>query len=282
MRVAATVALVAFISALAPAPMSSGATCTPIEVAMGACVLDPVTGELVVGGSVVYPAPPPEEDDDGSSGRSATVIPGGSDPNLNDPCPTWRDPMACARYYDTLPVAGPGDPAAAPAPAAADPIRAVTMSDIARFTPIVGELIVEPDGWGVVGTPTNFYATAETHTMDGELFDTVIQVRWTPTSYRFDYGDGTVEETDASGSAWRGTDESWTETATSHTYSTREDVTASVTVVFTAEVNAGSGWFAVPGTLPVAAPGATVKMFEVETVLTNGDCLTQPTAAGCG
>ena len=46
-------------------------------------------------------------------------------------------------------------------------------------------------------------------------------------------GDGTAEETEAAGSAWRGTEESWTETATSHTYSTRDDVTASVTVVFT-------------------------------------------------
>ncbi|WP_146792568.1 hypothetical protein [Agrococcus baldri] len=156
------------------------------------------------------------------------------------------------------------------------------MSDIERFTPIVGELVVEPEGWGVVGTPTNFYATAESHTMDGELFDTAIQVRWTPSGYRFDYGDGTVEESETSGSAWRGTEDSWTETATSHTYDSRDDVTASVTVVFTAEVNAGGGWFAVPGTLPVEAPGVSVKVFEVDTVLTNGDCMANPNAAGCG
>lgn len=118
--------------------------------------------------------------------------------------------------------------------------------------------------------------------MDGELFDSPIQVRWTPSSYRFDYGDGTVAETEASGAAWVGVDQSWTETTTSHTYATREDVTASVTVVFTAEVNAGSGWFAVPGTLPVGAPAVSVKLFEVDTVLTDGDCLANPNAAGCG
>src|SRR5690606_2683040 len=99
---------------------------------------------------------------------------------------------------------------------------------------------------------------------------------------RFDYGDGTVEETEASGAAWQGAEESWTETATSHAYAAREDVTASVTVVFTAEVNAGSGWFAVPGTLPVDAPSVAVKVFEVDTVLTDGDCMANPSAAGCG
>ncbi|WP_405218621.1 hypothetical protein [Agrococcus sp. Ld7] len=158
----------------------------------------------------------------------------------------------------------------------------ITISDLARFAPLVGELVVEPDGWGVVGTPTNFYATAETHTMDGELFDAPIEVRWTPSTYRFDYGDGTIEESAASGAAWSGPDQSWSETSTSHTYADREDVTASVTVVFTAEVDTGGGWFSVPGTLPVDAPSVTVKLFEVDTVLTNGDCMTNPSAAGCG
>ncbi|WP_157674280.1 hypothetical protein [Agrococcus carbonis] len=159
---------------------------------------------------------------------------------------------------------------------------AITMADIARFAPVAGELVVEPDGWGVVGTPTNFYATAESHTMEGELFDMAIRVRWTPTSYRFDYGDGTVHESEASGAPWRGTEESWTETTTSHTYSSTDDVTASVTVIFTAEVDAGGGWFAVPGTLPVEAPAVAVKVFAVDTVLTDGDCRASPSAPGCG
>ncbi len=182
-----------------------------------------------------------------------------------------------ARCDDMVVVRGPA------AEAEDDPgMPPITMADLARFTPLVGELVVEPDGWGVVGTPTNFYATAETHTMDGELFDTPIRVRWTPSSYVFDYGDGSVEETDASGAAWRGTEESWTETSTSHTYSSTDDATASVTVVFTAEVDAGQGWLAVPGTLPVEAPAVSVKVFEVDTVLTDGDCMANPRASGCG
>ena len=60
------------------------------------------------------------------------------------------------------------------------------------------------------------------------------------------------------------------------------DTLGEVTVVFTAEVNAGGGWFAVPGSLPVDAPSVSVKLFEVDTVLTNGDCMANPSAAGCG
>lgn len=186
--------------------------------------------------------------------------------------------VAMAEDTEACPIV-PEEPVAAEA---ADPTPMITLTDLAHFRPIVGELIVEPDGWGVIGTPTNFYATAETHTMSGELFDVPIQVRWTPTSYVFDYGDGTVEETEASGSAWNGPDQSWTETATSHAYASRDDVDASVTVVFTAEVDAGAGWFAVPGTLPVQAPAVPVKVFEVDTVLTNGDCAANPSAPGCG
>lgn len=167
-------------------------------------------------------------------------------------------------------------------PGAAEVGQPITISDLAQFRPMVGELVVEPDGWGVVGTPTNFYATAEAHTMPGELFDTPIRVRWTPTSYVFDYGDGTVETSEASGAPWRGTEASWTETATSHAYAARDDVTASLTVVFTAEVDAGGGWFSVPGSLPVDAPSVGVKIFEVDTVLTSGDCMVNPSAAGCG
>ncbi|MCR8669625.1 hypothetical protein [Agrococcus sp. HG114] len=201
----------------------------------------------------------------------------------------WQAYLA-ARFEDCVDAATPGlarcdvvvvdrrPGATAPAPA----IDPITMSDLAAFRPIVGQLVVEPDGWGVVDTPTNFYATAESHTMDGELFDVPIQVRWTPTSYVFDYGDGTSETSSASGTAWQGPEESWTETATSHTYASRDDVTASVTVVFTAEVNAGGGWFAVSGTLAVQAPSVGVKVFEVGTVLTDGDCMANPSAAGCG
>lgn len=253
-----------------PLASASAGNCTPVLVAIGQCALDPGSGQLIIVGS-------------GSSGGSddrEDQGPGTDDgPRVVRPTPyeecmaAETDPVTCERMNFAVIDNRPG---------AAEVGQPITINDLAQFRPIVGELVVEPDGWGVVGTPTNFYATAETHTMPGELFDTPIRVRWTPTSYVFDYGDGTVQTSEASGTAWRGTEESWTETTTSHAYAAREDVTASLTVVFTAEVDAGAGWFAVPGTLPVDAPSVGVKVFEVDTVLTNGDCMANPSAAGCG
>ena len=246
-----------------------GGECNEAEIAAGLCSVRVVEGAVVVEATVVIPG----QSSDESPSENLTT----SDVVRLTPfqacMAAGSDQATCDRLNFTVIDNRPGAAAVG---------QAITLSDLAQFRPIVGELIVEPDGWGVVGTPTNFYATAETHVMAGELFDLPIEVRWTPSSYVFDYGDGTVETSDASGAAWRGTKESWTETATSHAYAERIDVTASLTVVFTAEVDAGSGWFAVPGTLPVAAPSVDVKVFEVDTVLTNGDCMANPSAAGCG
>ena len=266
---------VLFVTPISPAAATStSGNCTPVLVAVGQCTLEPGTGELIVVGS----------EDVGGSALNEPVLENGPQPapivvhlTPYEECMTrWNDTVTCERANFTVIDNRPG---AVPLVAA---VPAITINDLAQFRPIVGELVVEPDGWGVVGTPTNFYATAETHTMAGELFDMPIEVRWTPSSYIFDYGDGTTETSEASGTAWRGAEESWTETATSHVYTERSDVTASLTVVFTAEVDAGGGWFAVPGTLPVAAPSVGVKIFEVDTVLTNGDCMANPSAAGCG
>lgn len=274
MLVLATALLFAVASAVAlpMAPPQTSPVCGPVQVAMGVCGYS--NGELVFYGEVSAP---------GDSSGDGGAAPGEVDSEAEQ---AWRAYLQM--LHDRCVAMGENvDECPPPPPPPGEPLEAesfdpITLSDLAAFRPLVGQLVVEPDGWGVVGTPTNFYATAETHTMSGELFDVPIEVRWTPTSYVFDYGDGTSERSDASGTAWRGPEESWTETGTSHTYASRDDVTASLTVVFTAEVDAGGGWFPVPGTLPVAAPSVPVKIFEVGTVLTDGDCMANPMAAGCG
>jgi hypothetical protein len=273
-----TVVLVVIAGSVAPPP-EPGAPCTDTMEAQGLCA--EIVGDAVeIGGSATRPGAPGNSAGGGSSWsaedqaayEAALAALQAELDRLYQLCLDMNeDPSACVMPTIVADAAGPVE--AAPS---------ITISDLAAFRPLVGELVVEPDGWGVVGTPTNFYATAETHTMSGELFDVPIEVRWTPTSYVFDYGDGTSETSSASGVAWRGPEESWTETATSHTYASRDDVTASLSVVFTAEVDAAGGWFPVPGTLAVAAPSVPVKIFEVGTVLTEGDCMADPMAAGCG
>lgn len=253
---------------------TQGTPCGVVQQATGACGYE--NGDLVIRGETSGPA-------ESSAGSAANIAP----VDRSDAEQRWLAYLAslealCNDMAEASWQCAPPGATAAPNANPTTPVAPITIEDLAAFRPIVGELVVEPDGWGVVGTPTNFYATAESHTMQGDLLGSAVTVRWTPTTYAFDYGDGTTQTTEGSGAAWRGTGEQWTETSTSHAYASRDDVTASLTVTFTAEVDAGGGWFQVPGSLPVTAPAVAVKVFEVDTVLTAGDCAAAPTAPGCG
>lgn len=157
----------------------------------------------------------------------------------------------------------------------------ITIADLASFTPAVGELVVQPENWGVLGIPTNFVATATAHVQQGTLLGQPIEVRWRPVAFTFDYGDATVVTTTEAGAMWQSSDDDWTATSTSHEYGARGEYTATVTVTFEADIATGTGWATVPGTLDLAAPAELVQVFEVQTVLTRGDCIEYPSDPGC-
>lgn len=163
----------------------------------------------------------------------------------------------------------------------ANSVAPITIADLASFTPAVGELVVQPENWGVLGIPTNFVATATDHVQSGTLLGQPIQVRWRPTAFTFDYGDGTVVTSDEPGALWVGADDDWTATSTTHEYQSRGEYAATVTITFEADIAADGGWSSVPGTLAVAAPTESVRIFEVHTVLTRGDCIDYPDDPGC-
>ena len=73
-----------------------------------------------------------------------------------------------------------------------------------------------------------------------------------------------------------------TETATSRRFETSGRLTVRLVVSYTAEYRfAGSIWRTIAGTLDV--PGATreIVVGELDTVLTDGDCRTNPRGPGC-
>ncbi|QCR20294.1 hypothetical protein [Agrococcus sp. SGAir0287] len=140
---------------------------------------------------------------------------------------------------------------------------------------------MQPENWGVLGIPTNFVATATDHVQQGTLLGQPVEVRWRPVAFTFDYGDGTVVTTDDAGALWQASDDDWTSTATSHEYQTRGDYTATVTITFEADLATDGAWATVPGTLELAAPAEAVQVFEVQTVLTRGDCIAYPNDPGC-
>ena len=171
----------------------------------------------------------------------------------------------------------PSVPDAPPAP------RVVTLSDLASFTPQGVSLSVQPGTWTVVGVETNFVAGAQTHVVGGSLLGRSAEVRFTPASYDWNYGDGASRSTADPGASWSalGVTE-FSRTSTSHKYLTAASYTPSVTVYYSVEYRWGGGaWQSIAGRIPATASASTVTVFTADTVLVTGACTAWKTAPGC-
>jgi hypothetical protein len=164
-----------------------------------------------------------------------------------------------------------------------DPNPVVSMSDIASFKPAAPTQGMEPDGWMVVGLPTNFYASAATHVVSGSLLGFPADVRFTPAGYHWDYGDGESRSSGAGGATWAAQRQpEFSETATSHTYRSRGARTITLAVVYTAEYRfAGLSWRGIRGTLAIATRPLTAVAGDARTVLVERECTLNPSGPGC-
>jgi hypothetical protein len=159
----------------------------------------------------------------------------------------------------------------------------VTLADLASFRPSPPTLGGEPAGFGVVGMPTNLVATASEERIPGTVLGWDVTVRFVPTAYVFDHGDGTVGRSTTGGASWTSLGQGqFTPTATSHVYRERGTYDVSVTVEYAASVDFGSGaWHAVPGVVRAAGPGYGVRIVEARTALVDRTCTEDSSAAGC-
>ncbi|NQX12286.1 hypothetical protein HQQ80_11665 [Microbacteriaceae bacterium VKM Ac-2855] len=166
--------------------------------------------------------------------------------------------------------------------ATAAPAPTVTIRDLATFLPASTTLTMEPAHWMLRDRPTNFIAHAQEHTVTGTLLGQQADVRFTPTNYTFDYGDGTTTTTETGGATWKELNlPEFSTTKTSHTYTQRGNhtITASANYVAAYRLNGGP-WTAVTGTLtsPTTHTGRTLT---INTVLVRGTCTDYPTDPGC-
>lgn len=169
-------------------------------------------------------------------------------------------------------------------PAAPDgvEIQPITITDLATFAPAPATITGEPDNLGVAGLPTNFTTSAAAHTRSGELFGYPITVRFTPASFVFHYGDGDTKTTKTPGISWDAQHlPQFSPTDTSHAYRERGTYTASADTVYTAEIDLGTGWFPITGTLTIRGPGQDIRIYEAHTALVAHTCNEDPHAAGC-
>jgi len=189
-------------------------------------------------------------------------------------------PPGAARCIESWTCAAPGAPAAPPQPVGRGPI---TWADLAAFRPSAVTLHMEPNGWMVLGLPTNYYLSAGVNVQSGTLLGAPASVRFTPAGYRWIYGDGASRTTGTPGSSWAAAElPEFSTTATSHVYEEAGTYQASAEVSWAAEYTLdGATWVPVEGTLPLPAPPLSGVTTDPSTVLVARDCIRNTSAPGC-
>jgi len=109
-----------------------------------------------------------------------------------------------------------GVPVQPGAPSTEAPTPPSSVSELAQFRPQPSSFVLEPGLWSLPRLSTNMYATARTHSVAGELLGWPIEVRFTPRSFRWVYGDGATATTSTRGATWGA--QQFSPTATAHIY----------------------------------------------------------------
>ena len=218
-------------------------------------------GGVDLGGSVSSPGATP-----GTGNPADPTVPGGAPP-AEPVC----DPIfnACRNDYNvTSPLDGRGP---------------ITLSDLVNFRPITGAHRMEPDGWTVVGLETNFFAETSAHVQDNLLLGIPASVRFTPVTFRWDYGDGSSATRSVKGSSWEASGVAeFDATATSHVYRAAGTYDVDLTIDFRAEYRFGpSAWISIAGTVPVASNRLSVTAGDAKTVLVERECSVAARGPGC-
>ena len=163
------------------------------------------------------------------------------------------------------------------------PTTIVRITDLHNFPAYPTPTAMEPAGWAIVGLATNFWAAATPQLGEGLLLGQPAQVMFTPTSYHWNYGDGTTTTSPTSGARWEtlGLPE-FTETPTSHKYTATGTYSVTLTVNYRADYSFGDqGWRPVQGTVTVPSTPITLVAARESTVLVAEDCNTNPHGPGC-
>jgi hypothetical protein len=162
-------------------------------------------------------------------------------------------------------------------------IPAITLSDLAVFRPQAAVQFMQPDGWMVVGLPTNFVAVIDRHVVSGTLLGAPADVRFTPVAYRWRYGDGTAARLGTRGASWASLGLSeFDATSTSHVYRASGTYVIELDVEYTAEYRfAGGAWTSLTGVIVLPANDLVATAGGAVTVLVDRDCAREPAGPGC-
>lgn len=241
--------------------VSAAAPCTPAELDYGGCASTDGTS-VIVEGTQTQP---------GANGDGSEWIPTSGPGNGGTAPAEPKNPFGMDLLYEQIPQDEP-----------TEDIPAVTVADLAAFTPQQPSFHAEPAGLGVAGLPTNVIAGASEHTVAGTLFGRPVIVRFTPVGFRFDYGDGATSTSSSGGASWAALGQAqFTPTPTSHTFTSPGEYTVTVSVAYAAVVDFGVTTRAVNGTVVASAAPQTLRVLEARTALVDKTCAQNPRGPGC-
>lgn len=145
----------------------------------------------------------------------------------------------------------------------------VTVSDVASVTPASVTIGMEPSGWALLGSPTNFWVDATPHTAGIVLLGAPVTITFTPIGVTWDYGDGTTHTSSTLGASWARLGlPSPSDTDTSHRYTAKSTVTVTATVLYTATATLPNGQVLnVNGTIRGTPATTTFRIYEQRSYL---------------
>ncbi len=154
---------------------------------------------------------------------------------------------------------GATSPFCTPFPVDATPVLTpgLVAAALRRVDLPASELVVQPpNGRTLVNFATNFYTEARPFTRTITLLGQRVDLRITPASYGWRFGDGASVSTSTPGAAYP-------DLQVTHDYLSAGTVSPAVDTTYTADFRVnGGGWRPVPGTVTI--PGASVPLEVVE------------------
>lgn len=165
-------------------------------------------------------------------------------------------------------------------PAGGDGAPPLSLDEVRTLLVLDPEIRSDNAGRGVRNAETNFYADAQTRHLVTTLNGVEVELRATPVSYHWDYGDGTPARiTTVAGESQPDFD---VPTPTSHVFEETGEFTVSLTTVYIGEYReAGGEWVLIPGTLTLASAPVTADIWKTVTRNVADDCGADATAWGC-
>lgn len=162
-----------------------------------------------------------------------------------------------------------------PPPPAARVQRAPTpptsVSDLVAFQPLPPGIVIEPGSWSLPRVPTNIFTSAGVQSQSGTLLGWPIEVRFSPQSFRWSYGDGASVTRSEPGSSW-GSNQ-FGATGTSHVFRAPGTYTITLQVDYSVSYRFNQGGFVpLAGVVSRSGPPAALQILRVDSVLVEEGC----------